>query len=70
MADLAFSRSDLLALLRLDSGEARQHARCGPSAACRRNAIAKCDEDLDLLLEAGPLEVPDLSAAQPGSDHG
>ena len=57
MNDTDFTQAELVALLTVDSTEARKHARCGPKARCRIDAIAKCDEDLDALLA---LEVPDL----------
>ena len=50
--------ADTLALLQLDAADARKHARCGDKAACRRAALARCDEDLDHLLES--MAVPDV----------
>ena len=52
--------AEVLALLQLDSADARKHARCGPKAACRRAALKRCDEDLDALLES--MAVRPLSA--------
>ena len=46
----AFTASDVRALFRLDSSTAQQHARCGPRSACRRDALAKVDQDLDTIL--------------------
>jgi len=58
----AFTASDVRALFRLDSSTAQQHARCGPRSACRRDALAKVDEDLDAYLA---LALPGVRTARP-----
>ena len=39
-----------LTQLRAHATEAARHARCGPRSACRRDALAKVDQDLDTIL--------------------
>jgi len=55
--------ADTLALLQLDAADARKHARCGDKAACRRAALARCDEDLDHLLALGLPGLRDMGAS-------
>jgi hypothetical protein len=63
MEDPTFTESDLRALFRLDSSEAGKHARCGPGARCRRDALAKCDEDLDNYLAVAVPRVRDMEGS-------
>ena len=49
--------AEVLALLQLDSADARKHARCGDKAACRRAALKRCDETLDAWLEVSRVSV-------------
>ena len=60
--------AEVLALLQLDSADARKHARCGDKAACRRAALKRCDEDLDALLES--MAVPNVSGVGTSAEHG
>jgi len=60
--------AEVLALLQLDSADARKHARCGPKAACRRAALKRCDEDLDALLESMAMQPMRDMGASP--EHG
>lgn len=52
--DADLTVNELRVILRLDATNATQHARCGPKANCRRQALAKVDEDLDALAMALP----------------
>lgn len=61
-----FTQAELLAVLTLDATDAAKHARCGPNARCRRDALARCDDDLDAYLAMAMPHVQDAPPrAQP-----
>lgn len=69
MDNVPFTPDEIRAVFRLDSADARTHARCGPKSPCRVNALAKCDEDLDAWLSI-PMAVPGLSDVGSGPIDG
>lgn len=61
------TQEDLYADLRLDATDAAAHARCGGKAKCRRDALTRCDADLDAIIALGVFDVrPPLAGAEPG----
>lgn len=69
MDNVPFTPDEIRAVFRLDSADARSHARCGPKSPCRVNALAKCDEDLDAWLSI-PVALRDLRTMVAGPFDG
>jgi hypothetical protein len=60
MSDRSVTETVVRAAFEVDALDAIAHARCGPSAHCRRDALAKCDEDLDDYLALGAWDTREL----------
>jgi hypothetical protein len=61
MSDRCFTETVVRAAFELDAIDAIRHARCGPNAPCRRDALARCDDDLDDYLALASQDVGDVS---------
>ena len=49
------------------AGDAAKHARCGPEARCRVDAIQDVDALIDTIRE---MDVPNLPDTRPRAQHG
>lgn len=63
MSDRCFTETVVRAAFSVDAVDAIKHARCGPTAPCRRSALARCDEDLDDYLALTALTARELDGS-------